>query len=60
MELLAQAVRRRNEWNDEIDRLVVQAMNAKVKRDVIADTIGKSREHLRTIKDRVEKRARQG
>ncbi len=56
IDLLVRAVQRRDEWDDEIDRLVVQAMDAGVNRVLIASTIGKSREYLRTVRDRVSKR----
>lgn len=53
MAQLARAVAIRNRWDGEVDRLVVQAMDEGENQTVIAQTIGRSREHLRTIRRRV-------
>lgn len=47
----AEAIRRR--WADEVDKLVVQAMDEGENQAEIARIIGRSREHLRTIRRRV-------
>ncbi len=54
MAQLARAVAIRNRWDGEVDRLVVRAMDEGENQTVIAQTIGRSREHLRTIRRRVE------
>lgn len=51
----AEAIRRR--WAREVDRLVVEAMDAGENQREIANIIGRSREHLRTIRRRVEQEA---
>lgn len=48
----AEAIRRR--WAAEVDRLVVEAMEAGENQREIANIIGRSREHLRTIRKRVK------
>lgn len=53
MAQLARAVAIRDRWDGEVDRLVVQAMDEGESQKVIAQTIGRSREHLRTIRRRV-------
>lgn len=58
MTQLARAVSIRDRWDREVDELVVQAMDEGESRELIATTIGKSREHLRTIRRRVETRRR--
>lgn len=54
MAQLVRAVVIRNRWDREVDRLVVTAMDAGESRREIANVIGKSREHLRTIRTRIE------
>lgn len=61
MAQLARAVAIRNRWTTAVEDLVVEAMDAKENQALIATTIGSSREHLRTIRRRVEtRRAKSG
>lgn len=54
MTQLARAVAVRDRWDREVDRLVVKAMDEGENQKVIASIIGRSREHLRTIRKRVK------
>lgn len=55
MAQLIRAVSIRNRWDREVDKLVVEAMDAGENQSEIARILGRSREHLRTIRKRASK-----
>lgn len=53
MARLVRAVANKRRWDDAVDALVVEAMDAGENQAEIARIVGRSREHLRTVRKRV-------